>query len=370
MLQSERSGGLSGDRGATWPATQHHRQRRVVAIWAAVAAICVGMSVVVPAVSASASESAALRAAEPVTVATRTTGDRGPRLQTSRTELARTLHCTDDLAGARKTPVLLVHGTGATPADDFSWNYLQYLPQRGYPTCTVTIPSRALGDVQSNVEYVVHALRTIHRQSGRKVSVIGHSQGAFLATYALRFWPDLAHKVDDLIGFAGTYTYGTDVANVICSNPITCVTAFTQFKPGSRFLAAVAARPLPKGPSYTAFSTALDEIVIPQPHASTLHAPGARNYRLQSICPLDVAEHLLIIGERPMQQLTFDALDHRGPARLSRVANVRCGLLPETAQAVLPSVNFLLGIVGELPAVRRPSMREPELRCYLTDSCR
>ena len=41
----------------------------------------------------------------------------------------------------------------------------------------MTYPDRGLGDSQISAEYVVHALRRIRAESGRKVAVIGHSQG-------------------------------------------------------------------------------------------------------------------------------------------------------------------------------------------------
>lgn len=293
----------------------------------------------------------------------------GPLLLTPATDLAASLNCTPDLASSDRTPVLLVHGTGATPSDDFGWNYLKLLPAAGVPTCTVTIPNRALRDVQGNVEYVVFAIREMARVSGRKISIIGHSQGAFLPTYALRFWPDLARKVDDFIGYAGTYTYGTDVSNAICGTPATCVTAFTQFRPGSRFLRSVAAAPLPEGPSYTGFTTSTDEIVTPQPTASVLEAPGARTYNLQDLCPADPAEHLLIIGERPMYALTLDALGHAGPADLARLGTAGCGLLPGVAESAPALASFATGIAAETPGAASPDMTEPALRCYLDASC-
>ena len=285
----------------------------------------------------------------------------GPPLHEPVSKLAAALKCSADLKSPDKTPVLLVHGTGATVSEDWGYNYAKILPREGYPVCTVQLPFRAMTDVQLNVEYVVYAIRTMAKRSGGKVSVLGHSQGAFLPTYALRFWPDLASKVDDFIGFAGTYTYGTDFSHVLCATP--CTQAFRQLTPGSRFLTAIVKKPIPPGPSYTGFSTRLDEVVIPQPMASNLVAPGATNYILQDLCPLDTAEHLLIVGEKPFVQLTMDALKHPGPASLARAGNVSCGLIPETPQ-VLPSLGtFAIGAITT--NVGQPSFAEAPLRDYL-----
>ncbi len=299
-----------------------------------------------------------------VVPATGATALQGPALLTPTGSLAAALHCTPDVVTSSKETVLLIHGTGATPKEDFTGNFAKYLPKAGYPVCEVTVPRREMTDVQINVEYVVWAIRAINQRSGKKVDVIGHSQGAFLATYALRFWPDLAHKVDDFIGYAGTYTYGTKFAPALCA--VVCSAAFRQLVPGSNLLKAIARKPLPSGPSYTALSTALDEIVVPQPKAGVLVAPGAKSYRLQDLCPLDPADHLFIVFERPFLQLTLDALTHRGPALRSRVPHLKCGLLPDAAHVAPALLSFGVGVSTDM--VRYAVPREPALRPYLKRS--
>jgi triacylglycerol lipase len=289
----------------------------------------------------------------------------GPALREDPATLRAALECTSDVGTSSKRTVLLVHGTMASSTEDWGGNLALELPKQGYPVCMVTIPSRALNDMQTNVEYVVSALRKLNQRSGKKVVAIGHSQGAFLISYALRYWPDLATKVSDVIGYAGTYTYGTDFAEPLCK--VVCTEAFQQFRPTSNLLAAIAARPLPSGPGYTAYSTSLDEVVVPQPKASTLRAPGVRNYRLQDLCPTDVAEHLLLPFERPLLALTLDAMTHAGPARIERIDQLRCGLLP-SAPATVPSlVTFALQ--GLVTVAQSPATKEPALRCYLRPDC-
>ena len=299
-------------------------------------------------------------AAQPATAA-----PPGPRLQTAASTLASAFRCTGDPATSARRTVLLVHGTGATPAENFNWNYAKWLPARGFPVCTITIPRRGLGDLQTNVEYVVWAIRRASAISGRKIAVIGHSQGAFLPSYALRVWPDLGRKVSDLISYAGAITHGTDQAKVLCALP--CAQAFQQFTPGSNLLTQIAKRPLPEGPAYTAFSTRLDEVVTPQPMASRISAPGARNYVMQDLCPLSLGEHLTIIGERAARQLTFDALTHAGPGKVSRISKRQCGFAPETAAALVALPTFGIGIVSTYPGLATTT--EPRLRCYWTRTC-
>jgi pimeloyl-ACP methyl ester carboxylesterase len=285
----------------------------------------------------------------------------GPRLQEPKARLAASLDCTRNIGRTgRKPAVILVHGTGTNSKETWTWNLKPRLRKRGYAVCTVDVPAREWRDVQANVEYVVHAIRVAYRRSDRRVAVIGHSQGAFLPSYALRVWPDLARKVKDFVGYAGTYTYGSDTLKPLCAAP--CAPAAHQLTPGSNLLAELAEHPLPKRPSYTAFSTAQDEIVTPQPKASRLRAPGVRNYVLQDLCPTDVADHIAVLASRAFYQLTFDALRHRGPGRIRRVKSPVCGPDPMAATGVtgLPTygLGFLVGYSTRL------TPEEPPLRRY------
>lgn len=293
----------------------------------------------------------------------------GPELQTPAAKLAAAVTCTPNISTSSKQAVLLVHGTFSTPRNSFA-SYMQWLPAAGYPVCTVTIENQALGDAQTNVEYVVAAIRKAYELSGGKIAVLGHSQGALLATYALRFWPDLANKVDDFIGFAGTYTYGTDLGNLVCGTPLTCTKFFAQIRPGSNLLNAIAAAPLPTGPSFTSFTTRTDEVVIPQPKASDLDAPGARRFVLQDLCPSDLSEHIYLPTSRTLLPLTLDALAHRGPADVARAEHTACGMNPGGILAgTLNILATLPATIAAFPKAANPSMTEPPLRCYLTHSC-
>lgn len=293
----------------------------------------------------------------------------GPPLRTPIAAMARALRCPETLATSHKTPILLLPGTAATPSEDFSWSIEPPLQSLGYPVCTLTFPNRSMGDMQISVEYVVWAIRHMSSLHHGKIAIIGHSQGATQATYALRFWSDLAGDVSDVIGYDGAYTMGTPVASAICVLHI-CDPAYWQLEPGSNLMRAMAGKPLPVGPAYTAYSTLTDEVVLPQPAASTLHAPGAANYILQHICPTDLAEHVLVIDEEPLFELTLDALTHPGPARLSRIQNLRCGLMTTHLPALVLGQDGLtgmaLGAATTLPGLLVSS--EPRLSSYLVRS--
>ncbi len=142
----------------------------------------------------------------------------GPALSISKKQLSSVLLCSKGVDDATRAPVLLFQGTGATAEDNWSWTYEPALDKRGIPWCAVDIPDHATSDIQIAGEYVVAAIREVHRRAGRKVSLIGHSQGGMLPRWALRFWPDTRAMVDDVIGFAPS-NHGTTQAQCSTEDP-------------------------------------------------------------------------------------------------------------------------------------------------------
>ena len=294
--------------------------------------------------------------------------DAGPPLEIATDVLAAALECGPGLDQATGTPVLLVHGTSSTPQESFGFGYARVLPPRGHPVCTVRLPERAWGDIQTTTEYVVYAIRQMAARSGRKVSVLGHSQGTVQPLWALRFWPDLADKVDDYIGLAPPMQ-GTVAADLVCALPRQCPAAVWQYGAGSHFIAALNRRPLPAGPSYTAVATLLDELVVPQPSAS--RRAGVTTVHVQRICPGRVVEHAGLLGDAVGFAIAMDALDHPGPADQARVDRLVCltGLLPgidRAAYAVAVPVFVANFAATALTARLYPA--EPALRGYARDN--
>lgn len=234
--------------------------------------------------------------------------------------LEQALECDADVADARRTPVILVHGTGATPEENWAGSYAKALPRVGFPVCTVELPERALVDLQVSVEYVVYAIREVHRISDREVSLVGHSQGGLHPVWALRFWPGLTGKVEDSIGLAAPYG-GTAAANLGCGDG-SCIAAHWQMRQGSAYIEALRRHTPPAGVSYTSIGTRTDEVVIPAPEATYL--PGARNVFVQDVCPARPVDHFAMAFDAVGYELVLDALTHPGPADTSRVSPQAC----------------------------------------------
>lgn len=68
-------------------------------------------------------------------------------------------------------------GTSQTTESQYSWNFEPALAQAGIPRCAVSPPAYSMGDIQVAAEYDTYAIRTMSKAAGRKITVIGHSQG-------------------------------------------------------------------------------------------------------------------------------------------------------------------------------------------------
>jgi triacylglycerol lipase len=276
--------------------------------------------------------------------------------------LRQALECQGDLGGAGRPAAILVHGTGSSPEESFSFGYAHVLPKLGFPVCTVRLPDHGLVDMQRSIQYVVYAIREVARRSGRPVSLVGHSQGAVLAVYAPYLWPDLAASIDDVVGLAGPYR-GTTTADGSCADGACPVFAW-QFRTASRLNAAYRARPQPAGPSFSAIATAFDQVVTPAPQAALLQ--DARNVVIQDLCPARPIDHLLLAADAVAFALALDALTHPGPADPSRFDPATC------LQTIIPGADLAAAAVTAPAAGARalarlagaPEVdREPALRC-------
>ncbi len=241
----------------------------------------------------------------------------GPHLSVSQSTLDAAISCRWVDTARRHEPVLLVHGTIATASENWGWNYQRVLPAKGLDTCVVQMPNRSLDDIQASSEYVVNAIRRVNAWSGRKVDVIGHSQGGLQPRWAIKYWPDVRLRVDDLV-MLGAPNHGTYVANVL--GLAGCTGACLQMEAGSRFLSALnAGDETPGAVSYTSVYSATDELVEPSGLPSTTAAlSGGRNLAVQSLCPGRVVGHLGLVSDGVVYVAVIDALTHAGTADRSR----------------------------------------------------
>ncbi|MEV6108359.1 alpha/beta fold hydrolase [Streptomyces sp. NPDC051940] len=290
-------------------------------------------------------------------------GGSGPALNTPAATLNAALSCSANLANATRTPVLLIHGTSSTPQESWSWGYQRALGMEGYPVCTVTLPERSGINVTVQAEYVVNAVRSMYGTSGRKIAMLGHSQGAFYPLWVLRFWPDLAAKVDDAVALAGPLD-GAAAGNVLCVTG-SCPEVGWQLRQGSDTIAALRRAPLPAGPAYSSIATYNDEIVFPQP--STARMPGVTTSMIQDVCPLRVVGHAGLLADAVGYALFKDAITHTGPADADRVSGLTCfaGTFDNVDLLAAPANIFVTGAYFALNTLTAPKVgSEPPLPAY------
>ena len=301
----------------------------------------------------------------------------GPKLTVPRAKLAAAFHCPRPVRDAKRTPMMLVTGTGATGEQAYIIGK-DAIDDYGHPTCYVDFPDATTADIQISVQYLVWGLRREFALSGRKVAVFGISQGGLLPRMALTYWPDLRSKVSDVLSAAGTQ-HGSNVgleSGNACSARNPCTPAAWQQARGSKLLTALNRYPdeTPGRVSYTTVRSLTDETVQPQggKHPTSALA-GATNILIQKVCPGRRTTH---IGTA-IDSVTFaafeDAVRHRGPgrtgaARVSRLpANVCAnpfapGLDEATTTGLLGAADGLTsGQSASAPQVKA----EPKLRRYV-----
>src|SRR5581483_2768488 len=166
-----------------------------------------------------------------LTAPARASGYPGPKLRESPDVLAKALTCPATFSGKHE-PVLLVHATTETGQRNWSSNYGRVLPKLGYDVCTVELVDEATGDIQASAERTVYAIRTIASRANQKVQVVGHSQGPLEVRWAIKYWPDIANLVDDLVGIAAPY-HGWRQTDIYCGSA--CVAALWQMRMESKF---------------------------------------------------------------------------------------------------------------------------------------
>jgi triacylglycerol lipase len=285
----------------------------------------------------------------------------GPALETDVTTLDRAVRCPVRFSGSLD-PLLLVHGTATTPADEWALTYGKLLPELGFDVCTVRLPELALTDIQTSTEYVVHAIRTMAAQSGRQVDVIGYSQGGLEPRWAVKWWPDVLAAVDDLVTFGAPH-HGNEKANDECVDG-SCDASIWQQRQGSNFISKLNSDDETPGPAdYTSIYSQSDGQVTP---VETAVLEGASNIPVQVVCNRQVVHQMLPI-DAAVFAIALDALAHDGPAVPSRIAPSVCqeSFLPGMSQNGANIAQAAIIGDGSATLLAHPDVNsEPPLRPY------
>jgi pimeloyl-ACP methyl ester carboxylesterase len=186
------------------------------------------------------------------------------------------------------TGVLLVHGFFCNRGVWRRW--LQRLQARGVP-CTALTLSPPFGRIDDWVPAIDAAVAALQRSTGRAPLVVAHSMGGL----AVRAW--LAGQADARAADArvlrvltvGTPHHGTWMARFGQAPNA------RQMRPGSPWLAALAAAEPPERPArFTCFYGQADNIVFP---ATTATLVGADNRHLPAVAHVAMVQHPAVFAE-------------------------------------------------------------------------
>jgi len=272
---------------------------------------------------------------------------------------AESVACTDfPDAPADADAVVLVHGTGTTGPQEYAWNYALRLAEERLPHCIVTYPERGFGDMQVSAEYVVVAVHeALERSRTGAVDIVGHSQGATMPRWAVKYWPSVQSVVDDLVMHAGpnhgTWAADEPLAPLLVSTPLAPFGArppvLWQFRTDSDFNRYLNhGDETPGEVDHTSIYAHTDELVQPSgtngPATAALHVDRPDkvvNVNVQDVCPGRLVDHLSIgTTDRFTMELTIATLRSPGPADLGAVDPTLCSLpdqyvAPEQLPALL-----------------------------------
>ena len=286
----------------------------------------------------------------------------GPPLSVPNAALQAALACTPSVAHVRRNVILLVPGTNLDPQPNYSWNYERALTTLGRPYCTITLPYHAMGDIQVAGEYLVYAIRTISAASGRRVDILGYSQGGMVPRWALRFWPDTRQHVATFVALDPS-NHGTLDAQVTCR--LDCPPAYWQQATGALFLQALNSYAETfRGIAYTVVYSRTDEIVTPNLDASgssSLHTGSGAiaNVAVQQVCPADASDHLAMGTYDPVgYALAMDAFSHEALADPARIPPSVC---TEPLQPGVDPVTFPVDYAQFLAAIGAAAAQSPEV---------
>ena len=289
--------------------------------------------------------------------------DTGPALQTSPEVLASALKCPTGFHHPDKEVVLLGAGTGLWGTETYAKGLDVVLSNAGFDWCAIDVPDRLLGDVQTNTEFTVAAVRWIHHQTGRPVSLVSHSQGAMVARWAVQWWPDVRATVDHVITIEGA-NQGVPTTNALCAIP--CIPPYWQARIGSDFMTAMNSDPMPAGPVYTAISSITD-VVNGAPTVNFIPGNGSGNVYVQDKCPGRPVDHMQSVFDAAELGIVMDALTHPGQVDLTRVSDAVCGQLYPAGINPIDATTSIASFYVKTPSgavLGKKATAEPPLRPY------
>ncbi|MCX5042399.1 lipase family protein [Aldersonia sp. NBC_00410] len=220
-------------------------------------------------------------------------------------------------------PVILLHGLLANRNDNWQ-TYGPLLKNNGYCVFALTYgspdgnPDSLIGGLTSmessaaTLDAFVDRVR--HATGAPKVALVGHSEGATMPYWYLKFGGGAA-KVSRMIGLAPAVhgLGGQELASTGIDTGSAGGPSVFEFLATSAFTRKLNEGGITvPGVAYTQIVTRYDEIVVPYT-TGIINEPGSTNYTIQDFCPQDYADHLSINSDPASARLVLNALDPAHP---------------------------------------------------------
>jgi pimeloyl-ACP methyl ester carboxylesterase len=225
------------------------------------------------------------------------------------------------LTAAHPQPIVLIPGTFGNMTDDYG-ALAPVLVNDGYCVFATNFGGtpgqliQATGPMTTSAQQVATFIDQVSAAyHGTQVDLIGHSQGATLAEYAVKLLGE-APKVRNIVGLSPT-THGTTLSGLATlagaiPGALTLVgtacPACQDQVAGSTVITALDRGPIAQpGVKYTIIETKNEEVVTPV-GSTFIDEPGVVNEYVQSSCPADTVDHGDLSYDNTTIRLTLNAL--------------------------------------------------------------
>ncbi len=228
------------------------------------------------------------------------------------------------VAQDRPGPVLLVPGFGG--GTGALQPLASALRSAGREVQLVALPDGGTGDLARQADVLDEQVRGAVRGGAPSVDLVGYSAGGVV----VRLWAArhdgaaYARRVVTL----GSPHHGAGLADLgLLVGGGVCPEACRELATGSALLRGLAAGDeTPDGPRWTSVWSAADDVVTP-PDSARL--AGARNVRIQDVCPRDRVDHGGLPADPPVVGLVLETL---GPDTIGQPGPADCAALSVAGQ--------------------------------------
>ncbi|KAG9825606.1 alpha/beta-hydrolase, partial [Aureobasidium melanogenum] len=307
-----------------------------------------------------------------------------PKYSVTESSLRSAIYIPPSFQGGKVQPVILMPGTGATGYFTYIGNYIPLLTGSSYADPVwLNIPGYLLNDAQTNAEYAAYAINYIASITGKKVSIVGWSQGNIDIQWAFKYFTSTQKSTRNHIAISPDYA-GTVNANLICPEGLPCDPSVFQqeYKGTSNFIDQMRLNGGDSAyvPTTTVYSGLFDEIVEPQQgtgasaYLNDARNVGVTNNYLQGICPGlpggSFYTHEGVLYNPIAFGLVKDALINGGAGQTSRLdVNTLCNMyLAEglNVSDLLLTENAILVAALSLILYEPKVSAEPSIKAYAT----